>query len=55
MIYIAKKQAVDDVHGDNMEQFTRVWDYAETLKKYNPNSWIKVVVLKPERSLHPRF
>ena len=55
MIYRAKKQAVEDVHGDNREQYAGVWDYAKTLRKHNLNSWVKVGVDRPKRTLHPKF
>ncbi|KAK9715535.1 hypothetical protein RND81_06G171200 [Saponaria officinalis] len=41
--YHAKKKALQMLNGEASDQYKRVWDYAITVKKYNPGSsvlWI---------------
>ena len=34
----ARKQALNEIHGDEEEQFSRLWDYGQELRTKNPGS-----------------
>ncbi|XP_074284509.1 uncharacterized protein LOC141609309 [Silene latifolia] len=36
--YYAKEKAIKMIYGNDEEQYKRVWDYTETIKKHNPGS-----------------
>ncbi|KAG5546978.1 hypothetical protein RHGRI_012869 [Rhododendron griersonianum] len=39
-VYRAKRKATELIAGDIKEQYLRIWDYAETVRKHNPGSHI---------------
>ena len=39
-LYRAKKRAMLLIHGDDIEQYGRLWDYFKELRRANPGSTI---------------
>ena len=54
-VYRAKKKAKIVIEGDHKKQYARLWDYCETVRRYNPNSCLKLMVDRPTIGLEPRF
>jgi len=48
------KKAKGEVEGDEVKQFSQLWDYVDALKKSNPNSTIKMETI-PQPDGPPRF
>ena len=54
-IYRVKRKAKQTIEGDHGKQYARLWDYCETVRKYNPNSCFKIMVERPTLELPPVF
>ncbi|KAF7835621.1 Glycoside hydrolase, family 47 [Senna tora] len=46
--YRAKRKAKEALEGSESEQYSRLWDYAETIKSSNPGSCVKIQCETPE-------
>ncbi|CAL8083820.1 unnamed protein product [Prunus armeniaca] len=54
-VYRAKKRALRQIEGIYIEQYSRIWDYCEELRKTNPGTTIKVQCDFNEQLSHPVF
>ncbi|KAL7240419.1 hypothetical protein ACSBR2_006132 [Camellia fascicularis] len=50
-LYRAKKKAREAIEGDQRVQYTKVYDYCETMRLHNPNSVMQVVVDRPNEDM----
>ena len=54
-VYRAKRKAKAIIEGDHKNQYAMLWDYCDTIIKYNPNSCMKLNLERLAPELQPRF
>ena len=54
-LYRAKRKATQLIYGSDLDQYGRLWDYCEELRKSNPGSTVVMDAPVDEESGHSRF
>lgn len=54
-MYRGRRRAGKNIYGKLEEQYSRLWDYCETLKHTNKGSYVLMKVDIPNLDLAPKF
>lgn len=54
-LYRAKRKATKLIYGSDLEQYGRLWDYCEELRRFNPSSTVVMDAPLDEESGQPMF
>jgi hypothetical protein len=54
-MYRGRKKAEKKIYGGLGEQYDRLWDYCETLRRTNPGSYVMMKVERPNPNLPAKF
>lgn len=55
MMYRARKKAKDHIYGSMGDQYERLWDYCEAVRRTNVGSRMFIKVDRPSMSVNPKF